>query len=136
MSRGRIQAALALALSMVALALPASATAQADGYGHDIGGSLPAHLEGENTVVHYSNRANHGDNAITDEMAGQVLAVAESAYRNLRAIGFPAQLPDADGKVDIYIWEWPISGGDAITKSDDPAAARATSHVKIDAVTY
>jgi hypothetical protein len=127
---------IAAALMILAAVGPANAAAAPDAYGHDIGGSLPSHVEGENTVVHYSTRASHGESAITDEMAAQVLAATERSYAALRALGLPAQLSDADGKVDFYIYEWPIASGDAITKSDDPAAPRATSFVKVDAASY
>ena len=129
---------MALAAALIAATLGAAAPAQAapDEYGHDIGGTLPSHLVGTNVAVHYSTRPEHGEKAITDAMAARVLEIAERAYAAMRAAGLPAQLPDADGKVDFYIWEWPISGGDAITKSDDPAAPRATSHVKVDADSF
>jgi hypothetical protein len=127
-------AAVAMCGATFGVATPAQAAP--DEYGHDIGGTLPSHLPGTNVVVHYSTKPEHGEKAITHELAAQFLDIAERAHASMRAAGLPAQLPDSDGKVDFYIWEWPISGGDAITKSDDPAAARATSHVKVDADSF
>jgi hypothetical protein len=136
MRHGRFGIAASAVCFMASLAISGSAQAAPDEWGHDIGGRLPSHLAGENTVVHYSSRPEHAEKAITEAMAARVLEISERAFAAMRAAGLPPHLPDADGKVDFYIWEWPINSGDAITKSDDPAAPRATSHVKIDADSF
>jgi hypothetical protein len=126
----RIFAAAATAFAV--LVTPPPASAAPDPYGHEAVVPLPSTQEGAHTVIHYSSRPEDGESAISDESAAQMLAGADAAIPAIGSqFGFPL-IPDGDGKVDIYVWEWPINGGDAIAKSDDPDAPAASGYIKVD----
>jgi hypothetical protein len=113
------------------LALPASAGAAADG--HERAPALPQAVTGSAIVLHYTTE---GAGAIPDALAQELHAGAEQALAAIRAdFAMAPHVSDQDGRIDVYVYDLALnpSTAAAITNSDDPAAPRASSYVRMKA---
>jgi hypothetical protein len=91
-----------LALAAVLLGLSAAPA-------HAYPGVLDETLETEHFVVHFTGDLTYqdGEHVIVRQWAGEFAANAEWAYDTyVNAWGYPAHVPDADGKIDVYVYKF------------------------------
>ena len=94
----------------------------------------PETIESTHFVVHFTGPPNSAViDGISHQAAGDVAALAETAYATLTTgWGYPAPLPDADGKIDIWVQDLSGSGALGIADQDTVGSSPSTAWMAID----